>query len=142
MAHPNATKEKYRPVLTIAQISHIIALAKQDIMAAEEIDSSISISLLGVLAPFEAKIQNAGIQAAYTEKPTHQEKLIESLGGTLIPEGQTKEDYWHQCYVKFILTPEACTLKELEGAKEHKYLNDLMSPEEKALFESQVGELT
>lgn len=138
----SATKTKYRPVLTSIQISHIINLAKTDIMREEPVDVDFSISLLSVLAPFEAKVQNEGVVAAYINKPTSSEKLLDSLGEgakELLFNGRTKEEYWEECYNKYILTPDACSLQELHGAREHMYLNSLMTPQQVTEFEKQLG---
>ena len=131
----NATKSKYRPVLTALQITHILELAKL-----ESPLSDLSISVISTLSPFEAKIKNAGISPAYTPKPVKQSTL-ESLGGlssTSIEQANnmSKEEYWAQCYAKYVLSPITCSLEEIQAATEHKYLNDLLNPKELAAFEA------
>lgn len=130
----SVSSPKYRPVLTAAQILHILTLAKTE---SPDI-SDMSISLISSLAPFQAKIENAGIQAAYTTSP--RVSLLDSIGGASsesIPVDRPllKEDYWEACYNKFLATPIACSLEEIAGAQEHKYLHQLMTPEELAKFE-------
>lgn len=131
---------KYRPVLTAEMIVHIIALAKKDLASSKygEADT-INASLISTLAPFQAKIDNAGITAAYIMAPPRK-SLLESLGEINpknIPVGHsTKEEYWKHCYYKFIEAPTTCSLIEIDGYNEHKYLNDLMTPEELTAFES------
>lgn len=138
-----ATKTKYRPVLTSAQIAHIITLAKEDIISPASKDYELSISLLSSLAPFAAKVANAGITPAYTEKPTHQQKVIESLGGTLSSDtdvnfisGQTKEEWWKECYERYQrFGSDSMSMEEIAAMQEHRYLHALMSPEELEQFE-------
>ena len=154
-------KVKYRPVLTAEQITHILHLAKT-----ESPISNASISVISVLAPFEAKILNAGIKPAYTEAP--KKDILESLGGrtpaqkmadppriTSYPtdsassasspvstEHLTKEQRWEAAYNKWSTNPSSCSLQEIKDAQEHRYLNDLMSPEEMVEFElSATGDL-
>ena len=131
----NTPTPKYRPVLTAAQITHILHLAKT-----ENPISSQSVSVIGTLAPFQAKIENAGLTPAYTITSTSKEDkkrdLIFSLG---IPTASTsymsKEEVWERCYTKYKLTPTACSLEEIAAAKEHMYLNDMMTDEELKSFE-------
>lgn len=144
-----ATRSKYRPVLTAAQIVHILALAKL-----ESPLSDLSISVISTLAPFQAKIENSGILPAYTAVPP-KPSTLESLGGSMLGRSingmdaslvlldeiglrktdKSKEEYWARCYAKYCLEPTICSLEEIQAATEHKYLNDLMSPEEVAAFE-------
>lgn len=146
--------QKFRPVLPAYLITHIIALAKQDVVAGST--SLSSIELISILAPFAAKIENAGITAAYTTAPP-KKSLEESLGmsvSTPAPAQElqatathymldgayfvNKEEYWEACYHKFLNSPSSCTLQELQAAREHKYLEGLMSPEEMVEFEKEL----
>jgi hypothetical protein len=110
--------------------------------------STSSIELIGILAPFQAKIQNAGITAAYVHTP--KESIEQSLGmlntadytsytqqkaGMSMSPAMTKEEWWEACYVHYIKAPEYCTLQQIQAAREHMYLNDLMSDEEIREFE-------
>lgn len=129
-----ATKAKYRPVLTAPQILHILNLAKSEVPL-----SDISYSIISTLASFQAKIENNGINPAYTAKP-QKVSTLESLGG-VIPNSTdgleyTKEQYWASCYSKFCIDPISCSLEEISAATEHKYVNDLMTAEEIEVFES------
>lgn len=130
---------KYRPVLTSIQIEQILHLAKL-----EQPISSLSMSLISTLAPFKAKIDNAGIQAAYSSEA--KVPLMESLGSS-DPHTETynsstphlnKEAYWEQCFNKYQSEPSACTLEEIQGMREHKYLNDLMNEAELTEFENET----
>jgi len=126
---------KYRPVLTATQIQKILALAKTEIPLSIE-----SISIISTLAPFAAKIENAGIVAAYSTSPAKPKVgSLESLGGTASPVDDTlsKEEYWELCHSKYNSQPENCSLAEIEGAQEYRYLNGLMSAEEAITFEEQ-----
>lgn len=137
MNKPKATA-KYRPVLTAAQILHIIQLAKL-----EEPISMCSISLVAVLAPFAAKIDNAGIIPAYTVSPTLSttDKKLASLGAEVSEDIEamhliSKEERWAKAYAKRMLSPTECSLVEIADAKSHAYLNDLMSAEELVDYEA------
>ncbi len=144
MSVPKAKQTKYRPVLTAAQITKILALAKL-----EQPISAESFSLISTLSPFAAKIANGGIQAAYvTVPPKAKATSLEGLGADLAKftdlvnlsskcePGIDKEAYWYDCYRKYNSDPVSCSLEEIQAAKEHMYLNDLMSEEEIAEFEA------
>lgn len=122
---------KYRPVLTAVQITHILNLAKTESPAI----SSASISLIATLSPFLAKIESAGIVPAYE---TMQEKSVkkEPTVPAVPKDPIEKEHYWEQCFSKFLADPTSCSLKEIEAAQEHRYLNGLMSLEEQKEFEA------
>lgn len=134
------TLPKYRPSLTAIQIEHILALAKTETGGI----SQISMSLIAVLAPFQAKIQNAGIVPAYIigDNPAPKQSTLESLGGaptaSEIPTHMDKETYWAGCYAAYKDNPVGCSLSEISAAKEHMYLNDLMTPEEEREHESNI----
>jgi len=153
---------KYRPSLTAKQIQHIVSLAKR-----EQPISNNSLSLLSVLSPFLAKIENAGIMPAYTLAPTTHskaslassaftlsslgldslDKVMEASKLSIAPNSEladsrpledaslSKQEQWEACFIKYVEDIDACTLPELQGAQEWRYLNDLMSPEEMAAFE-------
>ena len=140
-------KKKYRPVLSATAIAHIVSLAKS-----ESPISSASIEVIGILAPFLAKIENAGIAEAYEIKPpkmTIEESLglqapITTLASKYSPSPDTaylsKEELWKVCYDKYSLDPISCSVSEIQAAREHMYLNDLMSPEEIEDFEREEKE--
>lgn len=126
------SKLRYRPVLSPEAILHILHLAKS-----EQPISPDSMAVIATLAPFQAKIENSGITPAYTTKP--KEDLLSSLGGAAITspaDGADKLEYYAACFAKYEVNPTGCSLQEIAGATEHRYLNDLMSPEEEAVFES------
>tara|TARA_R110000744_G_scaffold372015_2_gene483362 strand:- start:334 stop:762 length:429 start_codon:yes stop_codon:yes gene_type:complete len=142
MKNTNTPASKYRPVLTAAQIEHILTLAKL-----ESPISATSFSVIATLSPFLAKIQNNAVTAAYstTEKTAASSKFsLEGLGGEVSDSNHdsmhNKEAYWEQCYQKLESNGAASlTLEQLKGADEHRYLNSLMTPEEQASFERGEG---
>jgi hypothetical protein len=120
---------KYRPSLPAAAIKHILALAK-----AENPMSAESMQVISILAPFEAKIANNCITPAYTTiaKPS----VEESLGMIETTETRSKEAIYADSYYKWKENPTSCSLLEIEQAQEHRYLNDMMTPEEEAAHEA------
>lgn len=148
MATTKATT-KYRPVLTATQIEYILVLAKS-----ESPLTATGISLLSTLAPFQAKIANAGITPAYTTTPRVSALSLEALGGVATnnftgvvrsaTNGNDQDNYltkaeiWEAAYIKYTANPASCSLQEIRDSQEHAYLNDLMSSEELAAFESGV----
>jgi len=130
---------KYRPTLTTLQIMTILELAKTPPISPEKM------SIISTLAPILAKIQTGALKPSYTT----QDKVVKTttdllaeLGG--LDEGDpnpasnlgfSKAHYWEQCYTKHKEDPDSCTSSELEGVKEYRYLNGLMSPEEQAAME-------
>lgn len=128
------SKKKYRPVLSAGAISHILALAKS-----ESPITSASLEVISILAPFMAKIENDAISAAYEATP--KQSLEEKLGiGVPVthPIVLAKEAYWEVCYSKYKTNPTSCSLQEIQAAREHMYLHDLMSPQEIAEFEKDL----
>jgi len=129
---------KYRPSLSACLINHILHLAKSEIPISQE-----SIELIGILAPFQAKIKNLGITEAYitTPKKSIEEKLglYNTIATNLSDERynncSSKEELWKQAYIKREKDRASCSLEELIWAEEHRYLHSLMSPEEEANFE-------
>ena len=121
---------RYRPVLTAEQIAKVLDLAKL-----EQPMSDTSMQLIGILAPFKAKIDNQGILPAYSVEP--KVSMLQSLGEDPSQSVMSKEDYWFVCYKKYVATHQLCTLDEIAAAREHMYLNDLMTPEEMEEFEKQ-----
>lgn len=127
MTH-SKSKGKYRPSLPAHLIAHIVDLAKKEIPMSTE-----SIELIGILAPFMAKVENLAMAPAYTTTPKL--SMFESIGGEVADASEPKEEYWYRCYLKLIAKPNQCSLKEIEAANEHRYLNGLMDALEMASFE-------
>jgi len=131
------SQTKYRPSLTATQIEHLINLCKL-----EQPISDTSIEILGILAPFQAKIQNGALTPAY--KTTPKSSILESLGAAAPMHDKyvfqnvvysSKEEYWKACYNVYAINPTSLTVVEIQAAKEHMYLTGLMSPEEMVEFE-------
>ena len=135
MKNTNTPASKYRPVLTAAQIEHILTLAKL-----ESPISATSFSVIATLSPFYAKIQNNAVTAAYSTAPAASSKFSVSGTSDVVTASSTaKEDYWEECYNKLQAnSANGCTLQELEAAQEHRYLHDLMTPEEQVAFETGI----
>lgn len=131
---------KYRPSLTAENIQWIVEKAKTTSPLTPE-----AYSVIAVLDPFLTKIANSSITPAYSiaAKAKAKANSLESLGeGAASSEAVaagtvSKTEYWAQCYQKYISNPSSCTLTEIANAQEHRYLNDMMSPEEIAVFERQ-----
>ncbi|PHQ81762.1 MAG: hypothetical protein COB66_01435 [Coxiella sp. (in: Bacteria)] len=142
----NKKRNKYRPLLTGPQITHILSLSKKHIASAmsDSADASYytSIELVKILAPFQAKIQNEALLPAYTLAVPAPD-LLESLGGeasaetlaTRYTSAKERDAYWLQCYEKYLEDIGSCSLEEITCAQEHRYLNDLMTPAEITAFE-------
>jgi hypothetical protein len=136
-------QQKFRPVLTAVQINKILELAKL-----EQPLSLDAISLIATLSPFQAKILNQGITPAYTLAPAKAKvNSLESLGGTYnasnphhIDDSMSKKTYWEMCYIEYTSAPASCTLDQIQAAREHMYLNDLMSADEMVEFEQAATE--
>lgn len=130
---------KHRPVLTAAQISHIILLCKL-----EDPLTEISMSIISYLAPFLSKIENSGNIPAYiTTSRTPAHNSLEGLGeqidsGIEAMHLTTKKERWAKAYAIYILDRASCNLQQLQDAREHMYLNDLMTETEVLEFEAGI----
>ena len=142
MAHHNHdTTSKYRPSLTASQIAHIISMCHSENPISPE-----SVSVIAKLTPFLAKIEVGALAPAYTHahspsKPRNPEgytyETTYNFRGVNYPD---KESYWAACYEWSQTTAHRVdmSLPEIQGANEHRYLNDLMSPEEMEVFEADI----
>lgn len=156
---------KYRPSLTADQIEFILRLTKQfyiDLTGSPELDlveANQAFAVIATLTPFQAKIRNLAITPAYIPSDTPAKtSTLESLGGTDsdthiptlpsyddsigVPETNlsslppiSKEELWAASYAKYLIDPVSCTIQEIEEAREHKYLENLMTVEEVEAFE-------
>ena len=122
---------KYRPSLAPEEVTYLTSILRKEFI---ETDSSLAVTLLQKFSVLETKIANNAIIPSHTEKP--KVSLIEQLGGKQPSMQDTKEEYWAACYAKYKLDRDSCSLQEINAAKEHMYLNDLMSPEEIEAFEN------
>lgn len=123
---------KYRPVLTAQQILHLLNRCKL-----EQPLSELGVMCISTLSVFKTKIENAGIQPAYIQQPD-KPSTMEQLGAEFPSTNDVpipKEQAWFAAYEKYKKDPESCSLREILDAREHMYLNDLMTPEEVIEFE-------
>lgn len=147
-----AKQGKYRPQLTASQITHAVQLAKLDLGCITSTTHEASLDLLATLSPFKAKIDNLAITPSYTPAPP-KPSVTDSLGmdsghqspvttpaDALSLVGLTKEQLWEQCYQAYLTNPANCTAEQIIMAKEHMYLNDLMTPEEEEAYEQSLSE--
>lgn len=145
---------KYRPQLTANQITHAVLLAKLDLACITSTTHELSLDLLATLSPFKAKIDNMAITPSYTPAPAKPSmasglgmasssptaKPVNSTANTAhTTEGMTKEQQWEHSYNTLSSNPANCTAEQVLQAKEHMYLNDLMSPEEEEAYEAQLA---
>ena len=133
MTTNTATKSKVRPTLSASDLEHLLYLCKSESPISDK-----SLGLIYRLAPLLAKI--SGSTTAHTHSPTHPVTYPASHPAPTKPTkpaiATSNLQYWEQCHNKYIDSPAECSGNEIEAAQEHRYLNDLMSPDEKAVFES------
>ena len=128
----NESKAKYRPSLPAHLIAHITELAKREKPLRTE-----SIELIGILAPFQAKVENLAVAPAYTTAPKL--STFESLGGVVADASIPKEVYWSQCYEVWKNDPTSLNLREMQAVYEHRYLHGLMEALEMASYEESTS---
>ena len=131
--------KKHRPSLSVVQIERILTLCKsQSIMTTEDY------SLVATLAPFLVKIEN-GTSASNCQVAANASTKANDIsfltgiahtGSDNELNNLTKEDYWEQCYNRWLINPALLSLKEIQASNEHRYLNSLMTPEEVTVFET------
>ncbi len=126
--------EKFRPCLTSEQITHILSLCKKEL-------SDRSLSVISVLVPFKAKIENNCISWSYSEG--EKKSLIDSLGlgnnefkSSLSPNEKRK-----RAYDKWFQNPDSCNVDELEFVRDYRYINGMMNPEEILQYEADSNEM-
>lgn len=123
---------KYRPVLSAEQINTIMHLCKTTLPL-----TSKTMDVIATLAPFQAKIENAGVIAAYSMTPP---QSIEDKLGFSTPEiSVSPEEKRYQAFIKYDNNPSSCSIHEIEMAQTYRYENRLMTVEETTAFEK--GEL-
>jgi len=135
MSKPSA---KYRLSFSTREIEYLIALTKGDIAKGESSYSSFSdaISTVQTLAVAKTKIDNMALTPAYNVSNKPKANSLEALGAT--PDGMmplSKEQIWELAYNSYISDPTKCSLQQIADAKEHMYLNELMTEAELAEFE-------
>ena len=132
--------KKYRPSLTVAQIKRIHTLTFFSFCMDEvENNKEVDRSILQLLAPFIAKIENDAISPAYT--PIPKKDILEQLGGesdAAIIAKSNKVAYNAACYSMYLENPLTCSLSKIAAAKEHMYVNDLMTQTEEVTYEQSI----
>ena len=127
---------KYRPSLTASQIVKIISLAKTE--SPLSIDS---MSIIGTLAPFAAKIET-GVARANPIAPVLTDNTVPIVLSDTGMDRLTKdiiESYPQDSYNLYRADPEECTMSQIQAALEYAYLNDLMSQKELHTYEAQAA---
>lgn len=117
------SERKYRPVLTASQIAHILHLCMED-------RSIEAVRIIGVLAPFKAKIDSLAVKEAYTTTP--KKSLLEELEGEA-PENDGKTGAMYEAWKCGEYVP---TLEEIQQIQEWRYTNDMLISEDEERFES------
>lgn len=117
-------EKQYRPYLTHSEISTILSSLKR-----EPIESHIR--LIRKLEVCMFKISAEHLTPAYVPAPTMVDKL-ELDGPPIAPKDMST--YRLECYRKWVDNPLVCTAAELMRAQEYMFENDLMSPEQEAMF--------
>ncbi len=136
----------YRPVLLAREVLTLLAAAKS--VASSTSHTSLDPTLescIKKLAGLQRKILIDNVLGTDEEGalvlkmlPLEQKEpsILDSLGGSA---ESTKEAYWEACY-QLLLTKggDKISPELMEGAREHMYLNGLMTPEETAAFEKEL----
>lgn len=161
-----ATKSRYRPAFSEEEVEALATILLQAYLAdiakppydPTQLDTPANSSkafspemklihhgLIGKINTLRTKIANKALNPAYTVRKYVEPAIaiLEDLGVdeselATLDGTETKEQYWKRCYLKYVEDEYSCTVPEIEAALEHKYLNDLMSPEEEANFETNI----
>jgi len=147
------TRTKYRPVLTPDEVSYLSRILKKAYVDNLTQDSAkgfsteeedYCMSLMNKFSALDSKIRNNVASPAYTSKEhSPQEELLVDLGGEvkyLTSSYANPGDRREAAYKKYCFEPELCTAIELADAMEHRFNNDLMSPEEATAYEARMWE--
>jgi len=152
MYRPAFSEEEVEALATILLEAYLVDMAKPPYNPKYSADSRRAFSpemklthhgLIGKINTLRTKIANKALNPAYLVRK-HIEPAIAILEDLGAPEadivaatgGETKEEYWSRCHSKYLELPMACTVAEIDAAQEHRYLHDLMSPEEVATYEA------
>jgi len=129
-----------RIALPASSIHYILKIAKEDYIRESSIEASTVIKKLTLRV---VKMDFGLIAADYTlvaledRKSNSTNKIgVTDLGGAVINTSLSREAYpsnamyWKECYKKYIESPIECSISEIDGAKEHMYLEGLLSDTE------------
>jgi hypothetical protein len=113
----------FRPYLTLNDIQVIVAALKYN-------PSSEHLKLIRKMELYCFKISTEHLASSYTPALSMAEKL--ELDG---PEPKLDHaEIRKEAYKKWTANPDSCTSVELMRAQEYMFENDLMSPEQEAMF--------
>lgn len=119
------SNEKFRPYLTAKELTLILGALKSQSVPA--------IKLIRYLETFAIKIERGVISSALTLEPTMEEKL-----GLTSGDGPQAGLDPHILYTAWLANPAgraSLSPKQIQIIREHRYLNDLMTPEEESEYE-------
>lgn len=117
------SKQKVRPVLTVSQLQLVTAWAKEKASP----ENPEAQQLYSYLLMFGMKFTAGIVKPVYTTK---KQSVEESLG---LDSFQTKHPR-EVAFDKWTLHPELCNAQDMILVQEHRFLNDLMTPEEEATY--------
>ena len=133
------SQNKYRPTFTAPQLARILHLAQESYINAHTADiCQIDRVIVQTLAPFIAKIESGVKEAAYALMP--RTPIHDLLGFEINPGAKQKETvqnkvaYNAACYKIYSENPARCTVVQIEAAREHMYVNDLMSATQEKMY--------
>lgn len=140
------SQNKYRPTFTAPQLARILHLAQESYINAHTADiCPLDRVIVQTLAPFIAKIESGVKEAAYNTVPRI--PIHDLLGFEINPGAEQKETvvqdkvaYNAACYKMYSENPARITVKQIEAAREHMYVNDLMSATQEQLYEKLITE--
>ena len=139
MSIDSLDNKKYRPSLTVAQIKRIYRATQLMYVNTLEKEKDLDKSILQLLAPFIAKIENDAICPSYA--PIPRLDIMDQLGGesdAAIIAKSNKVAYNAACYAMYLENPVRCSLDKIKAAKEHMYVNDLMTQIEEMTYERSI----
>lgn len=127
-----ATKTKYRPYLTPAELEIIILALKT---------TASNPHLIHYLEGYKGKI-DLGINSpnlTLTPRVGIADKLGLGLEDPMIEPTSSLSDKRHSAFLKWSQNPTICTPYEIELAYLYRFENDLMSPEEETIYLESQG---
>ncbi len=126
--------KKFRPVLSESQIIYLLSRCKEP----SELNKKNAISCIASLAPFLAKIENAGIIPAYSVSTP--ETLSDKLGYGSEPDFENsfsqeeKDKILYLAWVNLGQDSSKFSLSDLKRIHAYRYLNELMTSDEESEY--------
>lgn len=134
---PPFNTPKFRPVLSAAQISHILTLCRGN-------PSAMSIEIIQKLSMFEYKVSNEIVKPAYVSTPI--QSLAESCGfdsvdhhPTVINVSEISSEVLYNLWLK---EPSALTVSQLKTVQNYRYEQNKMTIDEEKNYEREVLRIT